>query len=160
MFQKVSSNGKIVALVAEAQHDEALANQLIEHIFRPRIEAAKERLRAGQADGQLDPDIDLDLAIDLFYGGFYHRFLLRVAPLTHEHAKAVVDAVLAGIGGVRGVRLIVSFHGASPGPDRTRPSPDPVSHLLAADSVRPFRSCRAWCHRKDHHRWRPALARW
>ncbi len=35
------------------------------------------------------------------YGGFYHRFLLRVPPLTHEHAEAVVDAVLAGIGGVR-----------------------------------------------------------
>ena len=89
------------ALVAEAQHDEVLANQLIERIFGPRIEAAKERLRAGQADGQLDPDIDLDLAIDLFYGGFYHRYLLRVAPLTREHAEAVVDAVLAGIGGVR-----------------------------------------------------------
>jgi hypothetical protein len=39
----------------------------------------------------------LDLAIDLIYGGFYHRFLLRVAPLNHEHAEAVVDAVLTGI---------------------------------------------------------------
>jgi AcrR family transcriptional regulator len=87
------------ALVAESQHDTALSNQLLERIFRPRIEAAKERLRAAQQDGQLAPDIDLDLAIDLFYGGFYHRYLLRVAPLTHEHADAVVDAVLAGIGG-------------------------------------------------------------
>ena len=89
------------ALVAEAQHDKPLADHLIERIFRPRIEAAKERLRAGQADGQLDQDVDLDLAVDLFYGGFYHRYLLRVAPLTSEHAEAVVDAVLAGIGGVR-----------------------------------------------------------
>ena len=88
------------ALVAEAQHDEALASQLVERIFGPRIAAAKERLRAGQTKGQLAADIDLDLAIDLFYGGFYHRYLLRVAPLTHEHAEAVVDAVLAGIGGV------------------------------------------------------------
>jgi Tetracyclin repressor-like, C-terminal domain len=86
------------ALIAEAQHDELLANHLIERFFGPRIEAAKERLKAGQADGQLDPDVDLDLAIDLFYGGFYHRYLLRVAPLTSEHAEAVVDAVLAGIG--------------------------------------------------------------
>jgi AcrR family transcriptional regulator len=87
------------ALVAESQLDTALSNQLLERIFRPRIEAAKERLRAAQHDGQLAPDIDLDLAIDLFYGGFYHRYLLRVAPLTHEHADAVVDAVLGGIGG-------------------------------------------------------------
>jgi AcrR family transcriptional regulator len=86
------------ALVAEAQHDTSLANHLIKRIFGPRIEAAKERLKAGQADGQLAPDVDLDLAIDLFYGGFYHRYLLRVAPLTREHADAVVDAVLAGIG--------------------------------------------------------------
>ena len=35
------------------------------------------------------------------YGGFYQGFLLRLAPLTHEHAEAVVDAVLAGIGGAR-----------------------------------------------------------
>jgi AcrR family transcriptional regulator len=86
------------ALVAEGQHDEALATQLLERIFRPRIEAAKERLRAGQEDGQLAAEVDLDLAIDLFYGGFYHRYLLRVAPLSHEHADAIVDAVLAGIG--------------------------------------------------------------
>ena len=74
------------ALVAESQHDTALSNQLLERIFRPRIEAARERLRAAQQDGQLAPDIDLDLAIDLFYGGFYHRYLLRVAPLTHDRA--------------------------------------------------------------------------
>jgi AcrR family transcriptional regulator len=86
------------ALVAESQHDPALASQLVERIFGPRIEAAKERLRTAQQDGQLAPDVDLDLAIDLFYGGFYHRFLLRVAPLSHEHADAVVDAVLTGIG--------------------------------------------------------------
>jgi hypothetical protein len=75
-----------------------LATQLLGRIFQPRIEAAKERLRAGQEDGQLAADVDLDLAIDLFYGGFYHRYLLRVAPLSHEHADAIVDAVLAGIG--------------------------------------------------------------
>jgi AcrR family transcriptional regulator len=86
------------ALVAEGQHDQALAAQLLERIFRPRIEAAKERLRAGQEAGQLAPEVDLDLAIDLFYGGFYHRYLLRVAPLSHEHAEAIVDAVLTGIG--------------------------------------------------------------
>jgi AcrR family transcriptional regulator len=86
------------ALVAEGQHDPVLASQLVDRIFGPRIEAAKERLRAAQQDGQLAPDVDLDLAIDLFYGGFYHPYLLRVAPLSHEHAEAVVDAVLTGIG--------------------------------------------------------------
>jgi AcrR family transcriptional regulator len=86
------------ALIAESQFDLALSEQMIERIFRPRIEACKERLRSAQKAGQLQPDVDLDLAVDLFYGGFYHRYLLRVAPLTHAHADAVVDAVLRGIG--------------------------------------------------------------
>jgi AcrR family transcriptional regulator len=86
------------ALIADCQHDEALAAQLLDRIFRPRIEACKARLRRGQEAGQLGPDVDLDLAIDLFYGGFYHRYLLRVAPLSHEWADAIVDAVLTGIG--------------------------------------------------------------
>lgn len=94
------------ALVADSQHDDQLAGKLLERIFRPRIAACKDRLRAAQAAGQLDPGIDLDLAVDLFYGGFYHRYLLRVAPLTHEYADAIVDAALRGIGtgGTRGTR--------------------------------------------------------
>jgi AcrR family transcriptional regulator len=86
------------ALVADSQHDDALATQLLDRIFRPRIAACKERLRRGQDAGQLAPDIDLDLAVDLLYGGFYHRYLLRVAPLGHEFAEAIVDAALTGIG--------------------------------------------------------------
>ncbi len=86
------------ALVADSQHDDRLAEQLLDRIFRPRIAACKDRLGAAQAAGQLRPDIDLDIAVNLFYGSFYHRYLLRVAPLTHEHADAIVDAALSGIG--------------------------------------------------------------
>lgn len=87
------------ALVAESQHDQTLAAQLLERIFWPRVEAAKGRLRAAQDDGQLAAAIDLDLAVDLLYGAFYYRYLLRAAPLSHEHAEAVVDGVVSGIGG-------------------------------------------------------------
>ena len=86
------------ALVADSQHDAQLAEQLLERIFRPRIAACKNRLRSAQAAGQLLEDIDLDVAVDLFYGGFYHRYLLRIAPLTHEYADVIVDSVLSGIG--------------------------------------------------------------
>lgn len=94
------------ALVAESQHDQTLATQLLERIFWPRVEAAKERLRAAQNDGQLAAAIDLDLAVDLLYGAFYYRYLLRAAPLSHEHTEAVVDAVLARIGPGRSTRQI------------------------------------------------------
>ena len=86
------------ALVAESQHDQTLAIQLLERIFLPRIAAGKTRLRAGQDAGHLAPDVDLDIAIDLLYGGFYHRYLLRVAPLDPEYPGAIVDAALNGIG--------------------------------------------------------------
>ena len=92
------------ALVADSQHDETLAAQLLDRIFLPRIAACKDRMRRGQEAGQLAPDVDLDLAVDLFYGGFYHRYLLRVAPLSHDHADAIVDAALAGIGPRRSSR--------------------------------------------------------
>jgi AcrR family transcriptional regulator len=85
------------ALIAESQHDEELAKQLVDY-YRPRIAACKDRLRAGQAAGQLRPDIDLDVAVDLIYGGFYHRNLLHIFPLTDKYADAIVDAALNGIG--------------------------------------------------------------
>jgi AcrR family transcriptional regulator len=88
----------IRALIADSQHHEQLAEQLLDRIFRPRIAACKDRLRAAQAAGQLRPDIDLDIAVDLFYGGFYHRYLLRTAPLARDYADAIVDAALSGLG--------------------------------------------------------------
>jgi AcrR family transcriptional regulator len=84
------------ALIAEAQHDLDLADQLVKRIFGPRIEACKERLRAAQDDGQLGRGVDLDVVVDLLYGGFYHRYLLRIAPLNEAYVDAVVDAALKG----------------------------------------------------------------
>jgi len=85
------------ALIAEAQHDQALAQKLLDRIFAPRAEQGKERLRAAQQARQVRDDVDLDIAMDLLYGGFYRRFLLRIAPVTADYPKAVVDAALAGL---------------------------------------------------------------
>jgi AcrR family transcriptional regulator len=85
------------ALIAEAQHDQALAQKLLDRIFTPRAEEGKERLRAAQQARQVRDDVDLDVAMDLLYGGFYRRFLLRIAPVTADYPKAVVDAALAGL---------------------------------------------------------------
>jgi len=85
------------ALIAEAQHDQALAQKLLDRIFAPRAEQGKERLRAAQQARQVRGDVDLDVAMDLLYGGFYRRFLLRIAPVTADYPKAVVDAALAGL---------------------------------------------------------------
>ncbi|MGX7678915.1 TetR/AcrR family transcriptional regulator [Jatrophihabitans sp. DSM 45814] len=86
------------ALVADSQHDDALCQQLLDRIFGPRIAACEDRLRAAQAAGQLPADVDLGIAVDLLYGGFYHRYLLRIAPLSHSYADAIVEAALRGLG--------------------------------------------------------------
>ena len=85
------------ALIAESQYNPEIAEQLLDRIIRPRIEACKTRLRAAQAAGQLGPDIDLDVAADLFYGGFYHRYILRLAPFPPNYADAFIDGLLQGI---------------------------------------------------------------
>jgi AcrR family transcriptional regulator len=92
------------ALVAESQHDEELASQLVARIFGPRIEACKERLRAAQDDGEMRTDVDLDVAIDLLYGVFYHRYLLRVAPLNKAAIDAGVEVALSGLRPARPLR--------------------------------------------------------
>lgn len=87
-----------LAVLADAQRDERVAQQLLDRLFYPAIAACKDRLRIGQKAGQLSADIDLDIAVDLLYGGYYHRLLLGIAPLTPDYADAIVNAALSGIG--------------------------------------------------------------
>ena len=75
-----------LAVLADGQRDERVAQQLLDRLFYPTIAACKDRLRVGQAAGQLGADIDLDIAVDLLYGGYYHRLLLGIAPLTPDYA--------------------------------------------------------------------------
>jgi AcrR family transcriptional regulator len=87
-----------LAVLADAQRDERIAQQLLDRLFYPTIAACKDRLRVGQTAGQLSTDIDLDIAVDLLYGGYYHRLLPGIAPLTHDYVDAIVDAAFSGIG--------------------------------------------------------------
>jgi AcrR family transcriptional regulator len=85
------------ALVAEAQHDPAVAAGLNERFIRPQADKTIARLRIAKDHGQVAPDIDLDLAMTLLSGPLYFTFLISQQPLTHEYIDRVQHALLTGL---------------------------------------------------------------
>lgn len=85
------------AFTAEIQHDPQLAQEITHRLLLPNLEAFKNRLRSAQEAGQIAPDTDLDLAVELLNGPLHHRWLLRLAPLTHAYADDLVDTVLRAL---------------------------------------------------------------
>jgi len=84
-------------ITAEIQHDPALAQELVERLLGPQMNATSDRLRAAQEVGQLASDIDADLAAELLFGPVFHRWLLRTGPLDADFADQVVEHLLAGL---------------------------------------------------------------
>ncbi|MER5427461.1 TetR/AcrR family transcriptional regulator [Streptosporangium roseum] len=85
-------------IIAETQHDEALARNLLEQLLEPRIRAAQERLRRARDQGQFAPDADLEMAVDLLYGPIYYRLLLHLGAYSHQQIGALIDLVIGSLG--------------------------------------------------------------
>lgn len=81
-------------LIAETQHDEALADDLRTQLLSPHIIAARERLAAARAQGQLAEDTDVDMVVDLLYGPLYYRLLLHLGTYSHDQLHAHIERVL------------------------------------------------------------------
>lgn len=97
LFAEPSFAAPFVGLLAESQHDASLAEALHQWLITARRAGAGEVLRRGVARGELRPDLDVGLAIDALYGAIYYRLLVSHQPLSAEYARAVVDAVFAGL---------------------------------------------------------------
>lgn len=95
-----------VGLLAESQHDPALADALHEWLIRARRAGAAEVLRRGVRRGELRADVDVEVAIDALYGALYYRLLVSHQPLTAEYAESVVAEVFAGLRGGTEVRAL------------------------------------------------------
>ncbi|AKT41764.1 TetR/AcrR family transcriptional regulator [Chondromyces crocatus] len=85
------------ALASEIQTDRKLADNLVQALLGPQMEATKRRLQSAQRAGQLARSLDLQLATELFYGPIFHRWLLRTAPLDPTLADALVPLVLRAL---------------------------------------------------------------
>ena len=97
MFTEPSFAGPLVGLIAESQHDPALAEALHERLINARRAGAVEVLRRGLARGELAADLDPELAVDVLYGALYYRLLVSHQPLTEQYAHAVLDLALTGL---------------------------------------------------------------
>jgi len=90
--------GKVVSeLIAEAQSDAAIMEDLHTRHMNGRWEAIRRDVERGKADGEFRSDTDPDIVIQTIFGAMYYRLLLRFGPLTQAYGEKLVDQVLAGI---------------------------------------------------------------
>ncbi|HEY2207180.1 MAG TPA: TetR/AcrR family transcriptional regulator [Pseudonocardia sp.] len=97
LFTEPGFRDPFVGLLADSQHDAALAEALHQRLITARRAGAAEVLRRGVARGELRPDLDVELAIDALYGALYYRLLVSHEPLSEGYAGAVLDEMLAGL---------------------------------------------------------------
>ncbi|OKK19354.1 TetR family transcriptional regulator [Streptomyces sp. CB00455] len=90
------------ALTAAGATDPALGARFTARLLEPQLALYEERLRSAQEAGQLAADTDLRLTVEMLVGPLTYRWLLRLAPLTHDFTDALVDRVLGGGAGGAG----------------------------------------------------------
>ena len=79
-----------IALVAESQHDPALAEAIRDRLIASRRAATREVFERGIARGELRSDLDMEIAIDTLYGALYYRLLVSHEPLEPGYGDALI----------------------------------------------------------------------
>jgi AcrR family transcriptional regulator len=84
-------------IVAAAQGDAQVAEDLRTRVFAHRRRLAADTLRRGMARGEVRDDLDLEAAIDALYAPLWLRLIMGHQPLSPKAADAVVDVVWPGL---------------------------------------------------------------
>jgi AcrR family transcriptional regulator len=85
------------ALIAESQHDPALAEALGERYIAGRRAAASVVFERGIERGELRRDLDPGIAIDALYGALYYRVLVHHTSLEPGYVDALLDQILPAL---------------------------------------------------------------
>jgi AcrR family transcriptional regulator len=80
-----------LALIAESQHDAAVADALATRYIAARRRAAAVVFERGIARGELRADLDPAIAIDALYGAVYYRLLVSHSPPTPGYADDLIN---------------------------------------------------------------------
>jgi AcrR family transcriptional regulator len=84
----------LVALMAEAQLDQAFARSFQGGFLAQRRAVMVEFLGHARTRGEISSDVDLDLIAELFFGALWYRLLAASGPLDRGFADEMTDALL------------------------------------------------------------------
>ncbi len=86
-----------LSLIGASQDDPELARSFLDGLVKPRVNAARDRLRLAQEQGQLRTDVDLDDVVELLYGPIYYRALLHTRPPSPSQVDEILRIAFAGL---------------------------------------------------------------
>lgn len=89
--------GTLAALLAQAETDRALRDDLLEAVIEPARRALHRTLFDARERGDLRGDVDLQLTVDALASLVLFRLLLDQNPMTEDQIEDVVLTVLRGI---------------------------------------------------------------
>ena len=84
-------------IVAQAQGDPAIAEELRRGLFAQRRRQAVDTLRRGVERGEVRDDIDLEAAVDALYAPLWLRLLIGHQPLNRRTADTIIEIVWPGV---------------------------------------------------------------
>lgn len=87
----------LLGLIAEAQHDPALAEAWRTQVMEPLRAQRTVMIKRAVARGEIPASTDPDVVLDLLYGASYHRLLHGHRPLTDAFIRDAVDMIIAGL---------------------------------------------------------------
>jgi len=94
--------GRIVAqIVAEAQFDPTLAQELRERFLYGRQAVVREIVEEWRRSGGIDPSVNVEVLMDALYAPIYMRLLLGHAPLNADFARDLPASIFSWLGAAR-----------------------------------------------------------
>ncbi|RKE17452.1 TetR/AcrR family transcriptional regulator [Streptomyces sp. TLI_171] len=84
-------------LIADAQGDERLAEDIRTTFFEPRFACWRQRLDKAVTAGELRGDVPTATMVELLFGPIYYRLLLGLGALDPDDTPARVDYLLSGL---------------------------------------------------------------
>jgi AcrR family transcriptional regulator len=84
----------LVALMAEAQLDEAFARSFQSGFLAQRRGVLVELLGRARDRGEVAPDADLELVAELFFAALWYRLLAASGPVGRRFADEIADVLL------------------------------------------------------------------
>jgi AcrR family transcriptional regulator len=99
LFNLAKVRRPYIALIAESQHDPALAAALRERFIASRRRSATLVLERGIDRGELRADLDPEVTLDALYGALYYRLLISGQPLTPRYADTLLNQLYPALAG-------------------------------------------------------------